>query len=71
MTRGEEGGRVWGKGKGQVKAQVQRIHEQRQWGYGEEIECGRWEWVGQGRVMGEDWGQLYLNNNKKIKISVV
>ena len=25
---------------------------------GLETECGRWGWVGQGRVMGGKWGQL-------------
>ena len=32
------------------------------------IECGRWEWVGQGRVVWVKWRQLYLNNKRKKKI---
>ena len=30
-------------------------------------ESGRWE-VGQGRIMGGEWGQLKLNNNLKNEI---
>ena len=33
----------------------------------EGVECGRGVWAGSGRAMGEKWGQLQLNNNKKIK----
>ena len=32
-------------------------------GEGLNVEAG---WIGQGRVMGEKWGQLNLNNNKTI-----
>lgn len=28
------------------------------------IKCGMWGWVGQGRMLGEKWRELYLNNNK-------
>ena len=28
-------------------------------------ECGRWGWVGQGKVVMEKWRQLYSNTNKK------
>ena len=35
------------------------------------IECGRWGWVGQGRVLGGKWGKLKLNNNKKIKETAI
>ena len=35
---------------------------------GVRIEGGRWGSVGQGRAVGGKWRQLYLNNNKKIKM---
>ena len=34
---------------------------------GGRIEGGRCRWVGSGRVVGEEWRQLYSNNNKKRK----
>ena len=62
MGEGDNGGK---KGKGQVKEHVQSTHGQKQWVKGElKLEVGgwfgggRWVWVGQGRVMGEKWGQL-------------
>ena len=36
-------------------------------GWGEGLNVGDWGQVGEGRVMGEKWGQLKLNNNIKIK----
>ena len=34
------------------------------------MEGGRWGWVGQGGVVGGNWRQLYLNNNKKKRNSI-
>ena len=31
------------------------------------IEGGKWEWVGQGKVVEGKWRQLYLNKNKRKK----
>ena len=44
------------KGKGQVKEPVKTTHGQRQWWWGG-LNVG-WEWVEQGRIMWEKWGQL-------------
>ena len=54
--RGEvEGGR---KGKGQSRNMYKRpMDKDNRCGVGG-IECGRWGWVGLGRVMGEKWEQL-------------
>ena len=56
VTRGEgdNGGK---KGKGHPGTRIKGPWTKTT-GWGEGIECGRWGWVGQERVMGRKWGQL-------------
>ena len=35
------------------------------------MEGGRWGWEGWGQVVAGTWRQLYLNNNKKIKVKKI
>ena len=36
---------------------------------GGRIEDGKWGWMRWGESRGRKWRQLYLNNNKKLKIN--
>ena len=55
VTRGEEGGGLWGVGgkKGKDRQGTCIPHGQRQWGRGGRIKCGKQGWVGWRRVMRE------------------
>ena len=58
MTRGEQGGGQWGKeAEGSSQGNCIKDPWKKTMG-GVKIECERWGWVGQVRVMGEKWGQL-------------